>query len=109
LSTSNGSRQIDLRTAVDLAGRQSSVVSDRHLPRRAVGERTATANGIADEGQLVRIQNGATRVICDGRGAFRLHGNTYRRHVGDPGASCSGSTAGRPVTVTAATSATIRN
>ncbi|HEU4420397.1 MAG TPA: hypothetical protein VFT55_15785, partial [Planctomycetota bacterium] len=64
LSTSNGSRRIDLRTAVDFAGGKpvwSPTVIYRVVPSSSDGN----GNGIADEGQLVRIQHGVTRVICD--------------------------------------------
>jgi len=107
LSTSNGSRQIDLRTAVDLAGGNpvwSPTVTYRVVPSAS----DSNGNGIADEGQLVRIQNGVTRVICDdvvpsGFTATRT-GDTLEIQVRLLRVHC-----GRPVTVTAATSATIRN
>jgi hypothetical protein len=107
LSTSNGSRRIDLRTAVDFAGGHP-VWSPTVIYRVVPSSSDSNGNGIADEGQLVRIQNGVTRVICDdvvpgGFTAIRVGDNlaiqvnlrTY--HFG------------RPVSVSVATSATIRN
>ena len=107
LSMSNGSRRIDLRTAVDLVGGNpvwSPTVTWRVLPSSS----DSNGNGIVDEGQLVRIQNGVTRVICDdvvpsGFTATRA-GDTLEIQV-----RLLRVNAGRPVTVSAAISATIRN
>jgi type II secretory pathway pseudopilin PulG len=107
LTTSNGSRQIDLRTAVDLVGGNpvwSPTVTWRVVPSSS----DSNGNGIVDEGQLVRIQDGVTRVICDdvvpsGFTATRT-GDTLEIQV-----RLLRVQSGRPVTVSAATSATIRN
>lgn len=107
LSTSNGSRRIDLRTAVDCVGGVpvwSPTVTYRVDPSSS----DSNGNGIVDEGRLVRVQNGVTRVICDDvapsgftatRVGDRLSIQLRLLEVHN----------GRPVTVTAATSATIRN
>jgi hypothetical protein len=107
LTTSNGSRQIDLRTAVDLVGGNpvwSPTVTWRVVP----SSNDSNGNGIVDEGQLVRIQDGVTRVICDdvvpsGFTATRT-GDTLEIQV-----RLLRVQSGRPVTLSAATSATIRN
>ena len=106
-STSNGSRRLDLRIALDyVAGAPvwGPTITYRVVP----SPNDANGNGIVDEGQLVRTQSGVTRVLCDavlpgGFTATRVNDNVaiqvrlLRRHKG------------RMVTATAATSATIRN
>jgi len=107
LATLNGSRRIDLRTAVDFVGGHpvwSPMVSYRVVPSSS----DSNGNGIVDEGQLVRIQSGVTRVICDdvvpsGFNAKRV-GDTLTIEL-----SLLRVHSGRPVTASAQTSATIRN
>lgn len=107
MSKSNGSDRLDLCTALDyVAGVPvwSPTITYQVLPSPNDGN----ANGILDEGQLVRTQGGATRVICDhvvpgGFTATRVDDNvTFEVHL-------LGRHLGRPVAVTAATSTTIRN
>ena len=107
MSKSNSSDRLDLRTALDfVAGVPvwSPTITYRVVP----SPNDANGNGILDEGQLVRTQSGATRVICDDV----VPGGVTATRVGDNVAfqvRLLKLHRGRPVTVTAATSATIRN
>ena len=107
LSTSNGSRRIDLRTAVDCVG-GNPVWSPTVTYRVDKSSSDSNGNGIVDEGKLVRIQNGVTRLICDDVAP----GGFTATRVGDNlsiQVRLLRANNGRPVTVTAETSATIRN
>ncbi|HLQ38414.1 MAG TPA: hypothetical protein VK348_11470 [Planctomycetota bacterium] len=107
LSTENGSSRIDLHTPVNyVAGNPvwSTTITYHVVP----SPNDANGNGIHDEGMLVRVQNGKSTVICD---ALVTGGFTATR-TGDSLAlqvRLLKLYRGRPLTVVAATSATIRN
>lgn len=109
LSTSNGSSRADLVTPVGYDDATDTPLWSTTITYQVVpSANDANNNGVVDEGCLVRVQDGDTRVICDdlANGGFSATrtGNEVAFQV-----RILKLYRGRTITVDAATSVTIRN